>query len=156
MAKAKKAAPKEETPNLPAVAGSLKLPEGVKVKRHVTLPSLAIKKSGEQRILFLMDAMRVSKIKEKKTEDGKPAREPATICTVGDVEDGSMYIFIIPAVVKENLLRDYPNDSYVGKSFVIQNKGKRSETQRYNDFAIAEVDVPANDKFTIPALPDKS
>lgn len=157
MAKAKaKAAKSEETgsnviPFNPANTGAMVLPEGVTVKRHVTLPSLAIKTAGQQKILFIIDAMRVSKITDKAGTDAEgkaKTREPATICTAGDCETGELVTFIVPAVVKSNLERDYPKDSYVGKSFVIQNKGKRSEAQRYNDFAIAEVDVPAG-KFAV-------
>lgn len=166
MAKKKVEQPKEQpvaastsTALSPAVAAStiaaMNLPAGVTLKRHVTLPSLAIKVVGQQEILFIMDAIRVSKIKQKieLNVDGtqKAAREPAQICTAGKHGTGELVTFIVPAVVRENLVRDYPNDSYVGKSFVIQNKGKRTEAQRYNDFAIVEVDVPEGE-FKAPAV----
>jgi hypothetical protein len=115
------------------------LPEGTKVKRHVTLPSLAIKKDGQQESLFILDELRVSKITAKK--DGDKPREPATICSAVKIDTGEQVTFIVPAVVKANLERDYPNGAYVKKAFLIQNKGKRTESQRYNDFAILELDL---------------
>jgi hypothetical protein len=149
--------PEESTQVVPFQAGSLVLPAGVTIKRHVTLPSLAIKNPGQAEILTILDPMRVSKIKQKVELDsaGKPKapREPATICTVGrhagehnpSAKTGQ-FTFIVPAVVRENLERDYPADAdgvvgYVGKSFYIVNCGKRTESQRYNDFQIAEADV---------------
>lgn len=121
-----------------AVAVPSSLPEGIKVKRRITLPSLAIKTPGQGRALVIMDAMRVSKVKDKSEQK----REPATICTVGDMQTGEMFTFIVPAVIKGNLDENYPDDSYVGKAFWIQNKGKRTESQRYNDFELSEVEAP--------------
>ena len=121
-----------------AVSGSAKvaIPEGYAVARAVTLPSLSIKQ-GAGYPLRIDSVMRISQVKEKKGEDKK--REPATICDCTNVADGEQYIFIVPAVVKENLTRDYPKDSYVGKVFQIANMGKRQENQRYFDFSILEL-----------------
>jgi len=118
---------------------ALALPAGIKVTKRITLPSLTIKEN-QRRFLHLVDQMRISQVKQKPAADGTTPK-PATVCTAGDVETGEMFIFIVPAVVMENLQRDYPEHSYVGKSFMIWNKGKRKEGQRYNDFEIAEVDV---------------
>lgn len=135
-----------------AVLPPANLPAGITVKRHVTLPSLAIKEKGQAEILTIMDPLRVSKIKQKDKESN---REPATICTIGrhvgehnPKATQGMFTFIVPTVVKGNLERDYVDEKtgeihYVGKSFFIRNLGKRTESQRYNDFEIFEVDVPS-------------
>lgn len=130
--------PETQTGTAVALAGSSKvaLPEGYTVARAVTLPSLSIKQ-GASYPLRIDSPMRVSKVKEKAGEEKK--REPATICDATNVVDGEQYIFIVPAVVKENLTRDYPNNSYVGKVFQIANMGKRQENQRYFDFSILEL-----------------
>lgn len=124
---------------LPVAAAptNLKLDDGLQVKRHITLPSFTVKEASKQRTFFIMDAMRISQIKSKKDDEQK--RDPATICTVVDMDTGEHGTFIVPAVVKANLERDYPEAGYVGKAFAIINKGKRTEAQRYNDFAIYEV-----------------
>jgi hypothetical protein len=138
-----------ETANLPAVASSVALttpvPEGFKAKRAVTLPSLSIK-TGASYCLRLEDTLRVSKVKDKPTfeSDGKTLkkpRDPATICTATDVVTGEQYIYLVNAVVVENLKRDYPDDTYIGKIFKIANMGKRNETQRYFDFSIIELEA---------------
>lgn len=125
--------------NLPTRAQAL--PPGVKLVKRITLPSLALKNKGETRILAIADAMRVSTIQDKKGADGTKPRDPATICTVGDVMTGEVFTFIVPSVVKANLNRDYPNDGYVGRAFLIEHMGKRNESQRYADFSLSEVDV---------------
>jgi hypothetical protein len=124
----------------PPVAMNVKLPEGFKVKRQVTLPSLALKQVNVSRVLRINDEMRISKIQDKPDAQGKK-REPATICTVTDLETGVLYTLIVPAVVKANLERDYPDGKYVGLAFQITNMGKRSESQRYNDYQILEVEA---------------
>lgn len=122
-------------------AGALALPPGVKIKRVVTVPSLALKNVGDSRILQFLDGLRVSKVTDKESK-----REPATVATVADMTTGEQFIFICPAVVKANLERDYADinpdgtPGYVGRAFYIENLGKRTESQRYNDYRIAEVE----------------
>lgn len=114
------------------------LPAGMKVKRILTMPSLVLKEAGAHRTLMFVSEIRVSKVVDK---DAK--REPANIADVGDVETGEAFIFLVPSVVKSNLERDYPDGSYKGLTFFIQNLGKRTESQRYNDFRILEVENDA-------------
>lgn len=147
MAKAKPKAATKDKPagsaNLPAMADaerkalSTAVPEGMKAVRVVTLPSLAFKTVGVGYAVQFLEKMRESKVITK-TADGTP-QKPATIARGATVPDGAMYTLIVPAVVKDNLERDYPDDGYVGKAFYIVNMGKRKEGQKYNDFAITEV-----------------
>lgn len=116
------------------------VPEGFRVKRQITLPSLAIKAQNESHILRFDSAMRISDVMDKPKGDAKP-RDPATIANVTEVSTGEQFIFIVPTVVKKNLERDYKDNGYVGCVFQITNKGKRKESQRYNDFAIAELEA---------------
>lgn len=139
MAKQLKKDTKKEEFTAPA-ATAAKLPEGFKIKRSITLPVLVLKKAGDSKTVKIQDAMRVSKIEQKADAAGKK-REPATICTVVEVLTGEQFTMLVPAVVKSNLLRDYPDDTYVGKVFMIENMGKRTEAQRYNDFRIYEVEA---------------
>lgn len=120
-----------------SVISNVSLPAGFKVVKQITLPSLAIKKAGDSKILKIMDAMRISKVVDKSAEGKK--REPATICTVTDMETGELFTFIVPAVVKKNLQETYEHDSYVDRIFQITNKGKRNEAQKYYDFQLLEV-----------------
>lgn len=140
MAKGKTQANKQPSSTPAAIATGMNLPEGFKAKRTITLPSLVLKEVGAAKTVKILDEMRVSKIESKPTADGKK-REPATICTVVDVATGEQAIMLVPAVVKANLLRDYPDGKYVGLTFYVKNNGKRSESQRYNDFMIVEVEA---------------
>jgi hypothetical protein len=125
-----------------AVVGARELPPGLVLKRRITLPSLSMKKKGDLRYLVIADVMRVSKVVDKPTADGK-VKDPATVCTVGDVLSGEVFTWLVPAVCKSNLQNEYQEDTYVGKCFAVENMGRRSEGQRYNDFSLSEVDASA-------------
>lgn len=120
-------------------ASAANLPAGFKTKKLVTLPTLSLKQVGVTYSVQILDAMRVSQLKAKQKVGGKEM-EPATVCTVVKLDTGEQANMLIPAVVKGNLQEHYPNDSYVGCMFQITNNGKRSETQRYNDFSIIEIE----------------
>lgn len=142
-----KKAPKKATPPAKLTQSAstavatvpMNLPTGIKLTRRLTMPSLVLKVPGVARVLAIADPMRVSSVPGKKNAEGVQEK-PATVCTVGDVETGEQFTLLVPAVLKSTLERDYPDDSYVGKSFYIRNEGKR-EGKRHIDFTIAEVDV---------------
>lgn len=113
------------------------LPPGITIKRQVTMPSLVMKTPGEVRYLAIRDAMRVSNIKDKPDAHGK-TRDPATVCTVVDIQTGENFTWLVPAVCKGNFNEVYPGDSYVGLAFRVENRGKR-EGKRYTDFSLDEI-----------------
>lgn len=133
---AKELAVTEFTSNAPT---AFQLPAGMRVARVVTMPSLVMKNANEPRMLMIVSEMRVSNVKGKKLPDGT-YEKPATVCDVGDIETGEQMIFLVPAVVAKNLDDVYPDGAYVGKTFYIENLGKRSASQRYNDFKIVELE----------------
>lgn len=130
-----------------ASAGVENLPKGIALVRRLTMPSLVMKKLGERRFLAIADALRVSRVPGKplkvpvKLEDGsvQTHEKPATICTVGDVETGEVFTWLVPAVVQSTFTQDYEGTDYVGRTFMVENLGKR-EGKRHVDFAVAEVD----------------
>lgn len=139
---AQQAAAKSLQPDFSVKAADLKLPEGFKVKRQVTVPTLSMKENKDgalppPRFLQFMEAMHESTYVDP---DPKKVKEkPATIAGVTDIETGEIYQFLVPAVVESQLTRDYPDDGYVGKVFRIACLGKRPG-KRYRDFSIFEVD----------------
>lgn len=122
------------------VPTAFQLPAGMKVAKVVTLPSLVMKNANEPRVLMIVSPFRISNVQGKKLADGS-FEKPATICDVGDVQTGEQMIFLAPAVVQKNLTDTYPNDDFVGKTFYIENLGKRQSSQRYNDFKIVELEA---------------
>ncbi len=118
-----------------AVASFGGVPEGFKLKRVITVPSLTLKELNRPYYLKFNSDFRVSKVKSK---DGEP---PATICDVTDLETGQAFILLAPAVVLKNLQDEFPDGGFVGKLFCIQNLGKRKAGQRYVDFGIAELEA---------------
>ncbi|MHB8674563.1 MAG: hypothetical protein ACYDAK_12925 [Candidatus Limnocylindrales bacterium] len=126
-----------------SVALSRPLPQGIELKRRLTLPSLVMKTKGEIRFLAIADALRASKVPGKVNKSTGEQEKPATICTVGDVQTGEVFTWLVPAVVKSVFEQEKPDgaadDWYVGKCFMVENLGKR-EGKRHVDFAVAEVD----------------
>ncbi len=118
------------------------LPTGYKLKQILTLPSLVMKTVGEGRALRFDDAIHLSKVMGKQLADGS-FEKPADVAQVTDLDTGDVLVFLLPAVVKKNIVDAFPDNSYVGKCFYIKNMGKRKDGQRYNDFGIAEIDVEA-------------
>lgn len=155
---------KGSTASLPARAGSqaavttvaMQMPEGFVGKRLVTIPSLALKKAGQQVVMQIIEPMHVSTRKQQEEEGGKK-KDPATICNVRILaasgfeegktpQVGGVYTLIVPKVIRSNLEETYPIDnetgemSYVGKSFLICNIGKKAgKSFEYHDFTVVEV-----------------
>lgn len=116
------------------------LPTGYKLKKILTLPSLVMKTPGEGRALKFIEAIHESKVQGKQLADGT-FEKPASVAQVVDLDTGEALMFLVPAVVKKNVMDGYPNDGYVGLCFYIKNMGKRKDGQRYADFGIAEIDT---------------
>lgn len=71
-------------------------------------------------------------------EDGKAKRGKATLANVVNLVDGQRMQIVIPTVLEANLRENYPEDGYVGRSFMVRNMGKRPGKE-YNDMQISEV-----------------
>ena len=119
---------------------AMTLPSGVSVSvaRRVTLPVLSMKKVGEPIYFRVETAMKIGK--EIKSKDGKPAMEPAHICEVTDLATNRRCQLIVSAVLLGVFNDEYPKDAYVGKSFAVNNMGKR-DGKRHNDIEVVELAV---------------
>lgn len=134
MAKAKKQASQPTAPTKPQA-----LPSGFKTVKQVICPALSLQ-VGEPRTLKILEAMRVSNIKNIDTDPKKAKDKPATICPVTDVSTGEQYTLIVPSVMEGNLKETYPDDGYVGKIFFVCKKPKRPG-KRYFDLELTEVEA---------------
>ena len=125
----------------PPVVQSASVPKGFAVSRTITVPALSMKEVDKGFALRFDSPFRVSTV-VKLDKDGKPEK-PATICNVTDVQSGEQFILMVSAVVHANLNGQYPDDTYVAKTFWIMNKGKSKVGQRYNNFEIHELEKTA-------------
>ena len=149
--------PAQEPSAAAAPATQTGVPQGFKVKRTITMPTLVMKDASAARILRFDSRMELSTYIDP---DPKKAKEkPATVSNVTDVQTGEIFKFLVPSVVEANLRRDYDAEvkisgegktakitedkgehNYVGLSFQIQCMGKRPG-KRYRDFSIVEVEA---------------
>lgn len=143
---------KQQAENNVQVNATINMPEGFKVKRQITLPTLSMKTPSQAKILRFDEAMKVSTYVDP--DPTKAKEKPATIAMVTDMENGQIFQFIVPSVVQANLERDYCETkkdkegkvvevlkaNYVGLIFRIENLGKRPG-KRYWDFSIFEVEA---------------
>lgn len=115
------------------------LPAGFKLKKILTLPSLNIKTPGEERILRFDEPLHESKVPGKLRADGT-RDAPATVAAVTDMQTGAQMMYLSSAVVLKNIRESFPDDSYVGETFLIKNLGRRVAGQSYADFGIAHLE----------------
>lgn len=113
--------------------------------RQVTLGVLKLS-SKEPRYICIVDAMHVSAdiAPEQPAKDSdKPSakrKEPATVAHALDMETGEEGVLICSAMIKSQLNREYPGDSYVGRGFELIST--KVPDKAYNIVSIAEVEVP--------------
>lgn len=110
-----------------------------KVIKKVTKGLIKLKE-GEPQYLKIVGPMHLGK---KTTGTGDNARmEPATLLDVVNLATGETDVqIIVPTVLKSILETDYPEDTFVGKCFMITKLGKRAE-KRYSEFEVAEIEEP--------------
>lgn len=126
----------EAAENTAPISGKLSNRAGFKIKKLVTVPSLVMKIHGEERVLRFDTPITVSKVKDPK----KPDEKPANVANVTDMESGEQFIFLVPSVVQANLEQEFEGEAYVDRIFLIKHCGK-NPAKRYVNFSIAEVEA---------------
>jgi hypothetical protein len=135
-----------EATNQPAVA--------FRVKAHVTLPLLKIEDDKQYAITIETpfkkgEAAPARKMKEEYTDPetgelkvretmSKP-QEPPVLCQVTNLYTGERAQMIAGAVFHSEITKQYPNDTYVGRSF--QFTVQKASGKRYKVPMISEVEV---------------
>jgi hypothetical protein len=110
-----------------------------KSKRLLTVPVLKLVQD-QARYVKITEAMHLGK--PQKAKEGEKAKEPATLANCVNLEDGSLCLIIVSAVVKSVLDDEYPNGTYVGLCFKITKRG-RNPGKQYNQFDIEEIEDPS-------------
>lgn len=140
-----------------------------KVKSHVTLPLLKVEDEKEYVVTITTkfvkgEAAPARKIKEEVTDPetgevktvetmSKPV-EPPTLCQVVNLLDGKPYQMIAGAVLHSEIVKKYPDESYLGKSF--QFNVYRIAGKRYKGVQIAEVELETPAADAVAETPAKS
>jgi len=117
-----------------------------RVVRHVTRPLLKLVDNTPTYVL-IDEAMKQAepiKGRTQKGVDGNPL-PPPFIVAVTDLSDGSQKQMVCNEVLKSELDKQYPNDTYVGKYFELI-KNTKAEGKRYNTFGITELAPVAEEK----------
>jgi len=107
-----------------------------KTVKAVTVQSLSFKKVDE--LAFKVEAPMHVGNKIKEDED----KEPAIIMRVIELESGALYDLIVPALLKTALEENYPDASYVGKSFVAVKRDIPGK--RYKGYDVSEIELEAD------------
>ena len=121
-----------------------------KVKKHVTLPLLKMEADKPCFVTILEPIYKAKAIAPgRKAADGKPQMEPPELMNVTNLENGHEYQMIVNTVLGSNLRDAYPNDTYVGKSFLLERR--QIAGKRYASFDITEIELATE----APATPAK-
>lgn len=125
-----------------------------KVKQHVTLPLLKIEDDKQYAVTIETpfkkgEAAPARKIKEEYTdpETGEvkvreamsKVQEPPVLCQVTNLMTGERAQMIAGAVFHSEITKQYPDDSYVGRSFAFTVQ--KASGKRYKVPMISEVEV---------------
>lgn len=128
----------EITTTEPTAAPPVEIPSfdlsGYDVEKLVTVPVLQLPIDVVRGVRITEPLFEGKEIKST----GRVSKKPATLANVVNLQNGETAQIVVPAVLEANLREQYPDDSYVGKSFAVQNNGKR-EGKEYNDIRIMEI-----------------
>lgn len=129
-----------------------------KIKAHLSVPLLKIENDKQYAVtietkMVKADATPPRKVMKdvtdpetgevKKMEVASPVKEPPTTCQVTDLESGERKQMIVGAVMLGELGKRYPDDSYVGKSFVFRVFSIQGKQYKGIELAEVEVETPA-------------
>lgn len=119
----------------PAVSGFVP-----KIAKILTLPLLKLVEGTPVYVKFTGKTFVGKKIAE---ETGKVAKEPPIMANVINLATGELVQIMLGSVLQGILKDEYPDDSYVGKGFVIQltEKKRGRNGGNYNTYKVAELDL---------------
>jgi hypothetical protein len=107
-------------------------------KKLLTVPTLKLVE-GKTVHIKVVDAMRLGK-PGKPDKDGK-SKDPATIVSVINLDDGEQMQVVVPAVLKSVWNEDYTDGAYVGACFAVTKLG-RNPGKSYIDYKVIEIEDP--------------
>lgn len=112
-----------------------------RVLKQVTVPQIKLGVNEEHFFKLESEIFQAKEMKSRQPQDpSKAMKQPPMLCRVLHLESGARGEIIVPAVLKLELEEAYPSASYVGRSFLIINKGKKAGKD-YNTFEIAEIET---------------
>ena len=116
-------------------------PSKVKVTKNLTLPVLKTS-IGIPAYVRIIDPIFKGKLLAEEVAKGKDAKDAADIINVNNLETGQDQQIIGGMVLINTLREAYPEDSYVGKTFML-TKGEQKGTgsKKYHPWSIQEIDV---------------
>ncbi len=132
-----KAAPKKDQPESqdPTIQQTARVLPGYKMKKQLTFEILKLDKTP--RPLTITTKIEVEK-KQVQVKNNK--MEPPHVCEVVDLTDGVVKKLIVNTVLLKVLEENYPNHSYVGKSFLIAKTSPEGE-RKYALYDVNEIEA---------------
>lgn len=113
--------------------------------RSVTLPTLSMKDAGTLVHILFMSAFVLGRKMEQDKKAGEDEKQPAHVANIINLDTGEEMQIVGSKVLRGTLEEEYPESSYVGKCFEIENLGKHKggkSAEGYNTFRIIEVEKP--------------
>lgn len=108
-----------------------------KVKRNITLPLI---KPQLDTPVYLKVTSAIFQGKKIEGTGDKAKMEPADLVNCINLESGEEAQIIVPSVLKGIFHDEFPDDSYVGKGFMI-TKHPKASGKRYHPFSVAELEL---------------
>ncbi len=142
MAKSKAVARRtaKTTEEATALAPIDNVPEGFRVKKKVTVPTLKFPAGSRICIKILSPIREGRALTESRTGNPTNKMGPAQVMQVCNA-DGEVAQLVVAKVLQSELQENYPNDDYVDRWFVIRKVAAVGD-KRYSTFEIDEIEDP--------------
>lgn len=113
-------------------------PSKLAVVRNVTLPLLKQTDDQPYYIAIVSGIVQGKAVAQKK---GETVMEPAKIMRVVNLQTGQECEMIANSVMQSTFEENYPDQSYVGKAFVVIRHAKQAG-KRYHTYTVTEIENP--------------
>lgn len=118
-------------------------PSKIKVLKNVTLPQWKWKEDKAHYFTVkgsIFQAKEITGGRKPVVKEGVAPVKPPELMEVVNLETGELVHLIAGTVLATELREQYPNDTYVGKSFSV-TKNKIADNKRYATYSITEIEV---------------
>lgn len=135
--------PTQETPTMnTAATGAFRRPTFT-VKKILTLPLLKLEAGKPVYVQFQGPIFTGKKLTNAAATDAEKAKLPPEMANVVNLETGELCQIMLGKVLHDLINEEYPQQSYVGKGFMLEltEKKRGRNGNNYNTYKLAEVEL---------------
>jgi hypothetical protein len=110
------------------------------VRQQVTRTVLSQREMADGTVFAVMIETKAIQRLENYDPADADAMKPPFVCNIVNLDSGEFQVLVMNAVLLSEIQRGYPDDSYVGKKFLIQ-RNKVIGGKRYRGYKVVEIEL---------------